>query len=62
MSIIYILNEEEAKTYDSDDDEQIHQLSVSLRQRFDTPAAGRPVDTEVQHPSGYVIEQYKDRG
>ena len=54
----YTLTAAETAMYDSDDDRQIHQLRASLQQRFGRVAGGSPVETEVRHPDGFVVEQY----
>lgn len=51
----------ESKIYDNGDDEQINRLMANLRSRYGRIAAGDPVDTEVIHPDGFVVEQYTSR-
>lgn len=53
----YTLTNTEAAEYDADG-ERADNLLASLRQRFGRPTGGLPVETEVLHPDGYVVEQY----
>lgn len=54
----YTLTAKEAAMYDSTDERQQRELMSSLASRFGRPAGGRPIDTEIYHPDGYVIEAY----
>lgn len=54
----YTLTAAEAEIYDGDDESLMHDLMADLRRRFGRVAGGEPVETEVCHPDGYVIEQY----
>ncbi len=55
----YTLNQAEVELYDSEDDSQVQELMSILRARYGRPAGGAPVQTEVWHPDGFVIEQYR---
>ena len=57
MTKTYTLTAAEAAMYDSND-EQTSRLMADLRKRFGRIAGGAPVETEVQHPDGFVVEQY----
>ena len=58
MTETYTLTAAEAAMYDSQDDEQTSRLMTDLRARFGRIAGGAPVQTEVRHPDGFVVEQY----
>ena len=53
----YTLSVLEVALYEGDD-EQTNRLMADLRKRFGRVAGGSPVETEVRHPDGYVVEQY----
>jgi hypothetical protein len=62
MSKTYVLTPTEADIYDNGDDEQVNRLLIDLRKRFGPIAGGLPVETEVLHPEGFLIEQFAKRG
>jgi len=62
MTETYTLTAAEAAMYDSQDDEQTSRLMTDLRARFGRIAGGAPVQTEVRHPDGFVVEQYTHPG
>ena len=57
MTKTYTLTTAEASMYDSNDEQTIR-LMTDLRKRFGRIAGGAAVETEVQHPDGFVVEQY----
>lgn len=58
MGKTYTLTAAEAARYDSNNDATVAALTADLRKRFGRPAGGAPIETEVRHPDGFVIEQY----
>lgn len=58
MTKTYTLTAAEASLYDSNDDEKTSRLMADLRKRFGRVAGGSPVETEVRHPDGFVVEHY----
>ena len=58
MSKTYTLTAAEAAIYDGNDEPKTHALIADLCQRFGRIAGGSPVETEVRHPDGFVVEQY----
>jgi hypothetical protein len=58
MPKTYTLTAAEAAIYDGNDDAKTHALMADLRKRFGRIAGGAPVQTEVRHPDGFVVEQY----
>ena len=54
----YTLTAAEAAIYDGGDESKTNTLMSDLRKRFGRIAGGSPVETEVRHQDGFVVEQY----
>lgn len=52
------LTPEQAARYDSDDESVTAALMAELRREYGRIATGEPAETEVRHPSGYVVSAH----